>query len=103
MPLTWSQNEIFSAQHNRLIVGFVMGTKFFKISTLFVPVAAVEECTGQQIFTDFENPFSNDHIKWTFSKIPKPRINSLVCSSISINSQLRDQRSAKPASNAKKG
>ena len=32
--------------------------------------------------TDFEHPFSNDHIsgmKWTFSSIPKPRINSLVC------------------------
>ena len=38
-----------------------------------------KEGTHQQIFTNLEHPFSNDHIsglEWTFSKIPKPRINS---------------------------
>ena len=45
--------------------------------------------THQQTFTDFEHPFSNDHIsgmKWTFSSIPKPRINSLKKDQFNRNS-----------------
>ena len=60
----------------------MMGTKIFEFQPFLCPWQLFKEGTCQQIFTDFEHPFSNDHIlglEWTFSKIPKPRINSLVC------------------------
>ena len=73
--------NIFSAQHNRLVVGFVMGTEIFQFQLYLYPWFLFKEGTCQQIFIDFEHPFSNDHIsglEWTFSKIPKPRINSFL-------------------------
>ncbi len=85
--------DIFSAQHDRLIVCFVMVTEIFEFQPYLCPWQLFKEGTHQQIFKDFEHPFSNDHIsglEWTFSKIPKPRINSLACSSSRKRTQVRE-------------
>ncbi len=73
----------FSKLTQLLSVGQFLRPEIFEFGPYLHPWQLFKDCTRQrQIFTDFEHPFSNDHnsgLEWTFSKILKPRINSLVC------------------------
>ena len=92
-PLQMRFFDIFNALHNHLIIGFLMSTEIFEFWPKLCLWQLFKEGNHQQIFTDFEHPFSNDHIsglEWTFSKIPKPRINSLACSSSRKRTQVRE-------------
>ena len=70
---------------DHLVIGFLMGAETFA----FWPYIYMSQ--WQQIFTDFEHPFSHDHVsdlEGTFLKIPNPGINNLVCSNFRKRTQV---------------
>ena len=44
----------FSAQHNRLVIGLVMGTEIFEFRPYLCPWRPFKEGTRQAVFTNFE-------------------------------------------------
>ncbi len=82
--------NFFSAQHDRLVLGFVMSTKIFEFRPYLCLWQLFKEGTRQQIFTDFEPPFSNDHISgWTglFQKFQSLEL--IVWSALAIENRPR--------------
>ena len=51
--------DIFSAQNDRLVIGFMMGTEIFYFRPYLCLWQLFKE--GFKIFTDFEHPFLNYH------------------------------------------